>query len=498
MDAKRQRRDEYVEELKTIKGLLKDFEANAEEFIIEFLIEHSAQVPADEILKECPSLFDRCVLQQPTPIAPDVQVRVLHELCRWDKDERYPLFLESLILRKEVDVNCTDEKGRTALMYAAFYNNIGATKALCAHPSIDLNLQDKEYRTALYWSVLQRHVDVCRLLVGTDGIVVNPKEPYGNTPLHLAVIQNDLACLNALLTHPNCDPNAADRYGVTPLLSSMSHSYGIFERLLKDKRTRLNAKEDGHVSAMHIAARSSYSRLEMLMKRRTTLVNARNSFGETPLHIAVQHVACRQIEMLLADPRVDVNIKDNKGLSALATALSAPVSIRLEEGFIKKMIDDPRMNPLDRTKDGSTILHLAAKHRPDLVRYIIHSRRVEMDARDNDGRTALHIAAMKSCIPAIRILIRHVQSEIKDNSGKRARDYCSAAARLPEPVAYEQQVWPICVICLDAKRDTVIKACGHLVMCYECANSLKQDEDDHTKVCPICRKAFTTTLRIQA
>jgi len=40
-----------------------------------------------------------------------------------------------------------------------------------------------------------------------------------------------------------------------------------------------------------------------------------------------------------------------------------------------------------------------------------------------------------------------------------------------------------CVVCMDNKPCVVIVACGHLVLCEECCNSLNS--------CPICRKEFT-------
>jgi len=40
-----------------------------------------------------------------------------------------------------------------------------------------------------------------------------------------------------------------------------------------------------------------------------------------------------------------------------------------------------------------------------------------------------------------------------------------------------------CVVCMDAKPDSVIITCGHMCMCGVCARGLK--------LCPLCRQAFT-------
>ena len=52
----------------------------------------------------------------------------------------------------------------------------------------------------------------------------------------------------------------------------------------------------------------------------------------------------------------------------------------------------PKCNPNLRTKIGETALILAAiKNHADIVRALIASERVDVDAPDSDGNTALHL-----------------------------------------------------------------------------------------------------------
>jgi hypothetical protein len=46
-----------------------------------------------------------------------------------------------------------------------------------------------------------------------------------------------------------------------------------------------------------------------------------------------------------------------------------------------------------------------------------------------------------------------------------------------------------CVICLDERRDTLLKPCGHLAGCRECTKKLKE--------CAICRTTIENTVAVE-
>lgn len=51
----------------------------------------------------------------------------------------------------------------------------------------------------------------------------------------------------------------------------------------------------------------------------------------------------------------------------------------------------------------------------------------------------------------------------------------------------EQEDNSRCVICLEAKRDTLLTPCGHYNLCYDCAQSLLNVLAPRKAQCPICR-----------
>ena len=99
--------------------------------------------------------------------------------------------LVRLLLARGADVNARDEKGRTALMYAAEAGRVEAAKALLAAPRpADLNLRDEEGRTALMRAARRSDSEVLRLLLGARGsapLDLHVRDASGDTALALAL-----------------------------------------------------------------------------------------------------------------------------------------------------------------------------------------------------------------------------------------------------------------------------------------------------------------------
>ena len=51
-----------------------------------------------------------------------------------------------------------------------------------------------------------------------------------------------------------------------------------------------------------------------------------------------------------------------------------------------------------------------------------------------------------------------------------------------------------CVICMDAKKETVFYPCGHQCLCQPCSETFKQEARHY--VCPICRNRIKDTIKV--
>lgn len=48
----------------------------------------------------------------------------------------------------------------------------------------------------------------------------------------------------------------------------------------------------------------------------------------------------------------------------------------------------------------------------------------------------------------------------------------------------------LCIVCLDAPKDTMIDGCNHLILCQECENKLQP------KMCPICQTQYESVSKV--
>ena len=60
----------------------------------------------------------------------------------------------------------------------------------------------------------------------------------------------------------------------------------------------------------------------------------------------------------------------------------------------------------------------------------------------------------------------------------------------------------LCIICVENEKSAAFLACGHLCMCFDCANDYKirtqteLDQNMRYRLCPICRTPIEGVVRI--
>ncbi len=152
-----------------------------------------------------------------------------------------------------------------------------------------------------------------------------------------------------------------------------------------------------------------------------------NKTGESLLHIAVStHYKMtddnlKKIIQLLVQKKIDVNIKDNNGYTALAHYIAqsrnphqAKTKLILDQ-FIQYKAD---VNAV--THDGQSLLHLAAVSNNTYALQRLVAEGISINIRNQQGLTPLHIAVkgplelVKTCIDL------GADIELKDNIGRSA------------------------------------------------------------------------------
>ncbi|KAH6892735.1 ankyrin repeat-containing domain protein, partial [Coprinopsis sp. MPI-PUGE-AT-0042] len=140
-------------------------------------------------------------------------------------------------------------------------------------------------QTPLIVTVMENSLSAMRELLSLPGILVNVADKEGEIPLVYAAEWNKEASLSLLLAHPKINVNATDSYGRTALM--MAYSEEAANLLLAHRKIKPNLVDSDGDTALMRASR--FGRLEV-------------------------------VRVLLADPRVQVNLKSKAGKTALEMA----------------------------------------------------------------------------------------------------------------------------------------------------------------------------------
>uniref|UniRef100_A0A673WG02 Euchromatic histone-lysine N-methyltransferase 1b n=1 Tax=Salmo trutta TaxID=8032 RepID=A0A673WG02_SALTR len=98
--------------------------------------------------------------------------------------------VEHLLSTGLIDINCQDDGGWTAMIWATEYKHLEQVKMLL-NKGADINIRDKEENICLHWAAFSGSVEIAELLLESkcDLHAVNI---HGDSPLHIAARENRL------------------------------------------------------------------------------------------------------------------------------------------------------------------------------------------------------------------------------------------------------------------------------------------------------------------
>ncbi|KJV55798.1 ankyrin repeat family protein [Orientia chuto str. Dubai] len=183
---------------------------------------------------------------------------------------------------------------------------------------------------------------------------------------------------------------------------------------------------------MHFLLRYILSQGYRVLRRISILLsNAENNFDheDHSIHQAAKCGDAETVKCLIAETKINVNLKDNKGMTPLHYAV-ARGWIQVVEVLLKEnSIDVNLENPL-----GMTPLHYAVCSKNiNIVKRLLAAPDIISSARDSDGATACHYAASLNCLEIVKLLMN--TCSIIDYSGKNAV-HCAAENGNVEIVQY--------------------------------------------------------------
>jgi len=149
--------------------------------------------------------------------------------------------------------------------------------------------------------------------------------------------------------------------------------------------------------------------------------NAHDEKGETALGLAVHEGSDRVVEVLLNQPKLDINAMNNVGETALMFA-ALKGRLDLSQRLIARgaRISQPGWNPL----------HYAATGPEPKIVALLLQRGAPIEARSPNGTTALMMAARYGSEDSVTLLLaQHADVTLRNERGMNAADFARSAGR---------------------------------------------------------------------
>ena len=363
-----------------------------------------------------------------------------------------------------IDVNSSDDRGRTPLSLAIENSKIKALEALLELDDIDMTRLDRNGRSPFMQAIAKSRGTLIQAFINSGKVDLNRAQPGTFcTPLSEAIFKHRVGALRPLLASPEANAHATVRH---PGNEEEQRPITLFElacegrskeaiQLLLDS-SGFDAKaisENNGRTPLHslVEGRWNAKLITQLLSRDGVDVNAKDFEGYTPLHLACINPNNRQrdhdrgvLAALLEVPGIDVNAEANDGETPLSLALHYNTALEIGLLLSKPGIDinNPVGPKSDPRRKRATPLVLAIQEKQGLTfeSLLIHPSFDPVVSLRDRPRHLLHTAIECENPRVLEFLLNHGEEDINElddlgrvplsvEEGRSGRSYYFDAAK---------------------------------------------------------------------
>ncbi|XP_076865963.1 transient receptor potential cation channel, subfamily N, member 1 [Brachyhypopomus gauderio] len=308
-----------------------------------------------------------------------------------------------------------EESGLSLMMIAVRENRLAVVERLL-ELGVSAGEKAKDGRTALHIAAAHSKDDIVKLLARR----ADPNAPGGpkaQLPLHYASARpaGSPGAVQILLRLSGREARlVTDKDGCIPLLLAVeAGNVGVVKELLSSQsEPQLQAQRAGMGdTALHICCRRKDVEIAKVLVEFGANLDFQNDEGQTPLHIASWEGDEAMLKFFYQN-KANPNIIDKMDRT--------PLHITAERGHtsvVEILTEKFKSNVLARTKDGSTLLHIASQCGHPETALAFLKKGVPLHMPNKSGAVCLHAAAKRGHAAVVKSLLlkgAHVDAVTKD------------------------------------------------------------------------------------
>jgi ankyrin repeat protein len=147
-----------------------------------------------------------------SPDVPLSQAALNQSLIQASRQGEHEILQE--LLKRGAQVDCKDDQGKTALLWAAFNGHAECVSTL-VESGADVNMECNE-QTPLLAATEFNHIQCVKLLLEKGAVIDPPNSTYMGTPVQEAILMNRIEILSMFLGK-GAKVDSRDRFGCSPL-----------------------------------------------------------------------------------------------------------------------------------------------------------------------------------------------------------------------------------------------------------------------------------------
>lgn len=282
----------------------------------------------------------------------------LHQASKSGQSE----IVELLIKHPKLDVNAAlITNGATALFIASQLGYEEVVRSLLSHPQIDFNKGTLNRQTPLMTGSMYGNSNVVKLLLATVSIDVNYATIDGKTALFYAVSKKEPETLELILRCPKTNTNLVDEEYKTALARAK-------ESNLTELVNKFNLRGSLQIISGHTCCSDEINR---------------------GIHIAVTNGDLTWIKTFLVCPKLDINVHSKNGFTPLNVAIRGGL-----KEIVNILLQDPRtdVNKPNTAQRKNAILIASENGHIDIMRLLLLHSQTFVNQEDSKGQTALSVA----------------------------------------------------------------------------------------------------------